>query len=69
MKESISVAIAPKAIKFLGINVAEEVKILSSRNDRTMMKEAERTHRKGKTFHARGWEARSETVCHSRSNL
>ena len=57
IKESIPFTIAPKTIKYLGINPTKEVKNLYTENYRKLMKELEEdTHTKknGKIFHAPG---------------
>ena len=42
--------IAPKTIRYMGINLATEVKDLYSENYNTLMKELRMTQRNGKTF-------------------
>ena len=56
IKESIPFTMAPKSIRYLGINLTKEVKDLYSKNYRILMKEIEEIHRNGKIFHASGWE-------------
>ena len=48
--------IAPKTIKYLGINLTKEVKNLYTKNYRKLMKEIEEDTKKknGKRFHAPG---------------
>ena len=55
IKESIPFTIAPKPIKYLGMNLTKEVKNLYTENKRKLMKEIEGdTHKKGKRFYAPG---------------
>ena len=54
IKESIPFTIAPKPIKCLGINLTKEVKNLYTENYKKLMKEIEKTQKKGKRFHAPG---------------
>ena len=56
MKELIPFTIAPKTVRYLGINLTKEAKDLYSENFRTLMKEIEEDKRNGKTFHAHGLE-------------
>ena len=56
IRESIPFTIAPKPIRYLGINLTREVKDLYSRNYRTLMKDIEEDTKDGKTFHAQGSE-------------
>ena len=56
IKESIPFTIAPKNIRYLGINLTKEVKDLYPKNYRTFLKEIKETQRDGKTFHAHGLE-------------
>ena len=51
IRELIPFIIAPKTIRYLGINLTKEVKDLYSRNYRTLMKEMKKTQKDGKTFH------------------
>ena len=44
--------IAPKAIKYLGINLTKEVKNLYTENYRKLVREIEKDIKNGKTFHA-----------------
>ena len=53
IKESIPFTIAPKSIRYLGINLTKEVKDLYPKNYRTLLKEIEED---GKIFHAHGLE-------------
>ena len=55
-RELIPFTIAPKTIRYLGINLTKEVKDLYSRNYRTPIKKLRRTQRDGKPFHAHGLE-------------
>ena len=52
IKESIPLTIAPKTIKYLGINLTKEVKNLYTENYTKLMKEVE--EKDGKRFHASG---------------
>ena len=54
IKESIPFTIIPRSIRNLGINLTKEVKDLSLKNYRTLLKEIEKTQRDGKIFHAHG---------------
>ena len=55
IKELIPFIIAPKTIKYLGINLTKEVKNLHTENYRKLMKEIEEDKKKnGKGFHAPG---------------
>ena len=56
IKELIPFTVAPKTIKYLGINLTKEVKTLYAENYRKLMKEIEEdTHtQNGKRFHAPG---------------
>ena len=54
IKESIPFTIAPKTIKYLGINLTKEVKNLYTENYRKLMKEIEEDTKNGKRFHAPG---------------
>ena len=56
IKESIPFTIAPKTIRYLGINLTKEAKNLYSENYRILMKETEETQRNRKTSHAHGLE-------------
>ena len=53
IKESIPFTVAPKPIKYLGINLTKEVKNLYTGNYRKLMKEIEEDTN-GKRFHAPG---------------
>ena len=54
IKELIPFIIAPKTIKYLGINLTKEVKNLHTENYRKLMKEIEEYTKNGKRFHAPG---------------
>ena len=55
IKESISFTIAPKTVKYLGINLTKEVKNLYAESYRKLMKKIEEvTKKKRKRFHACG---------------
>ena len=55
IKEFIPFTVAPKNIKYLGINLTKEVKNLYTEHYRKLMKENEKRHKKnGKRFHAPG---------------
>ena len=54
IEESISFTIAPKSIRYLGINLTKEVSDLYPKNNRTLLKEIEEDKRDGKIFHAHG---------------
>ena len=54
IKESIPFTVAPKTIKYLGINLTKEVKNLYTENYRKLMKEIEEDTKKGKIFHIPG---------------
>ena len=56
IKESILFTIAPKTIRYLGINLTKEAKNLYSENYEVLMKEIEEDKRNGKIFHAPGLE-------------
>ena len=57
IKELIPFTVAPKTIKYLGINLTKEVKNLYAENYRNLMREIEEdTQKNGKTFHAHGLE-------------
>ena len=51
IRELIPFTIAPKIIRYLGINLTKEVKDLCSRNYRKKLK---KTQKDGRTFHAHG---------------
>ena len=55
---------APKPIKYLGINLTEDVKDLYAENYRKIMKEIEKTQGNRKTFHAHGLEEQTLLNCH-----
>ena len=50
IKESIPFTIAPKTLRYLGINLTKEVKHLYSENYRTLMKEIEENTKKWKNI-------------------
>ena len=54
IKESMPFTIAPKTIKYIGINPTKEVKNLYTENYRKLMKETEEDTKNGKRFHAPG---------------
>ena len=54
IKESIPFTVAPKTIKYLGINLTKEVKNLYTVNYRNLMKEIEEDTKNGNIFHASG---------------
>ena len=54
IKELIPFTVAPKTIKYLGINLTKEVKNLYTENYRKLMKEIEENTKKWKRFHAPG---------------
>ena len=54
IKESILFIIAPKPIKYLGINLTKEVKNLYPENNRKLRKKLKKTQKYGKRFHAPG---------------
>ena len=57
IQESIPFTVAPKTIKYLGINLIKEMKNLYNENYRKPMKEIEEDRKKnGERFHAPGWE-------------
>ena len=53
---NIPFTIAPKTIRYLGINLTKEAKNLYSENYKVLMKEIEEDTKKWKTFHAHGLE-------------
>ena len=61
IKESIPFAIAPKIIKYLGINLTKEVKNLYTENDRKLMKEIEDNTKKWKKIPC-SWIGRTNIV-------
>ena len=64
IKEWIPFTIAPKPIKYLGINLIKEVKNLYTENYRKLMKETEEdTQKNGKIFHAHGLEEQILLKC------
>ena len=50
MRESIPFTIAPRTIRYLGINLTKEVKNLYSKNYRTLMKEIEEDTKRWKSI-------------------
>ena len=54
--ESIPFTIAPKSIRYLGINLTKEVKDLCPKNYRTHLKEIEEDTKRWKKYHAHGLE-------------
>ena len=56
IKESIPFKVAPKTIRYLGINLTKKAKNLYSENYNVLMKKLRKTQRNGKMFHAPGWE-------------
>ena len=62
IKESIPFIIAPKAIKYLGINLTQELKNVYTENYRNM-KKLKKTQRNGKTFHIHGLEEQIFLKC------
>ena len=54
IKELFNFTIAPKPIKYLGINVTKGVKNLYTENYRKLIKKLKKTQRNGKRFHAPG---------------
>ena len=66
IKELIPFTIAPKTLKYLGINLTKEVKNLYTENYRKFIKETEEdthTHTNGKTFHTHGLEEKILLKC------
>ena len=56
IKKLIPFTIAPRSIKYLGINLTKDVTYLYAENYRKLMKEIEEDINKWKTFHAHGLE-------------
>ena len=56
IKETIPFTIATKRIKYLGINVPKEVKVLYSENYKTLMKKSKMTQTDGEIYHVLGLE-------------
>ena len=54
IKKLIPFTIAPRSIKYLGINLTKEVKNLYTEKYRKLMKEIEEDTKNGKLFHAPG---------------
>ena len=63
MKELVPFTIAPKTIRYLGINLTKEVKDLYSERYRILTKEIEEDTRNGKTFHVHGLEEQILLKC------
>ena len=68
IKESISFRIAPRRIRYLGINLTKEVKDLYSENCKTLMKKVEDETKKWKNSPC-SWIKRTNTVKSTQSNL
>ena len=62
IKKTISFTIAPKRIKYLGINLTEEVKDLYTKNYKTLMKETEDDTNKCKVIPCWNWIGRINIV-------
>ena len=56
IRHSIPFTIAPRTIRYLGINLTKEVKDLYSRNYRTLMKDLKKTQKDARPCHALGSE-------------
>ena len=54
IEESISITIAPKSIRYLGINLTKEVKDLYPKKYRKLLKEIEEDTKRWKNIHAHG---------------
>ena len=54
IKKKIPITIAPKTIKYIGINLTKQVKDLYSENQKKLMKKFKITQRNGKTFYTYG---------------
>ena len=63
IKELISFTIAPRTIKYSGINLTKEIKELYTENYRKLMKVIKKTQRNGKTFHGHGLEEQILLKC------
>ena len=63
IKELIPFTTAPKRIKYLEINLTEEVKNLYTENYRNLMKKLKKTQENGKTFYAHGLEEQILLKC------
>ena len=61
IKKIISLTVAPKPIKYLGVNLTKEVKDLYSEHYKTLMKEIEKDAKKCKDFPCL-WIERTNTV-------
>ena len=62
IKESIPFTVAPKTIKYLGINVTKEVKNLYTENYRKLMKDIEEDTKKSWKAIPRSWVGRTNIV-------
>ena len=56
LKDSVPFTIAPKSIRYLGINLTNEVKDLHPKTKEHFSKKLRKTQRDGKIFHAHGLE-------------
>ena len=56
IKESISFTIAPKSIRYLGINLTKEVKIETINAIERFGKKLRKTQRVGNIYHAHDWQ-------------
>ena len=63
IKESIPFTIAPKNMKYLGMNLNKEVKNLYTENYRNLMKENVEDTKNGKIFHTLGEEGQILLKC------
>ena len=54
IKKTILFTVAPKIIRYLGINLTKELKDLYSENYKHWWKKLKKTQKNGKTFHAQG---------------
>ena len=54
IKKLVPFTVAPRIIKYLGINLTKDVKDLYAENYRKLKKETEEDTKKWKTFHAHG---------------
>ena len=61
IKETIPITVAPKTIKYLGINLTKEIKNLYTENYRKLMKESEEDTKKWKKFPC-SWIGRTNIV-------
>ena len=62
IKESISFTIAPKSIRYLGINLTKEIKDLYPKNYRTLLKEIEEDTKRWKNILPCSWIGRINIV-------